>query len=218
MAKTPEPEEALDAAKRAVVTVGAGRGFIIEAALGRFPVRLIVTAAHCLPRLPPALATAHAEERTYPGLLAPLGKRRAKVWAECVFADPVADIAVLATPDGQVHYDEAAAYDELAEGAPALPITDAPQEGAGWLLSLDGKWGACVVKHFGGPLWISDAAEFIVGGMSGSPILNSGGAAIGVVCCSSGLSGEPLNQHTEGAPNPKLMDSLPGRLLRGLAR
>ena len=31
MAKTPESEEAFDAAKRAVVTVGDGRGFIIEA-------------------------------------------------------------------------------------------------------------------------------------------------------------------------------------------
>lgn len=129
MAKTPEPEEVFDAATRAVVTVGAGRGFIIETTLGRFPVRLIVTAAHCLPRLPPALATAHAEERTYPELLGPLGKRRPKVWAECEFVDPVADIAVLASPDGQVHYDEEVAYDELTEGAPILRIVDAPGQG-----------------------------------------------------------------------------------------
>ena len=135
-----------------------------------------------------------------------------------MFADPVADIAVLATPDGQVLYDEAEAYDELTEGAPALGIVDAPEQGSGWLLTLDGRWASCAVQHFGGPLWISDAAESIVGGMSGSPILNSDGVTIGVMCCSSGRSGERLDQHTESGPNPKLTDSLPGRLLRGLGR
>ena len=95
------------AAKRAVVAVDGRRGFIIEATLDHIQGRLIVTAAHCLPRLPPALATASAEERTYPKLLGPLGKRRPQVSAECVFADPVADIAVLAAPDDQQRWEEA---------------------------------------------------------------------------------------------------------------
>ncbi len=205
-----------DVAKSAVVTVGEGRGFIIEAALlHRFPVRLIVTAAHCLPHLPPALATASSEERTYAKLLGRLDEREPKVWAECVFADPVSDIAVLGTPDGQEVYDKAMAYDELTNNVPALRITYAPQEGPGWSLTLNGQWVACVVRHFGGPIDISDAAEPIVGGMSGSPILNSAGAAIGIVCCSAGSGDEP---HTKGFPNPNLMDSLPGYLLRGIVR
>jgi len=67
-------------AKRAVISVGKGRGFIIETTLhNRFPVRLIVTAAHCLPHLPPALAIAGSEERTYAGLLSRLDEREPKV-------------------------------------------------------------------------------------------------------------------------------------------
>ena len=51
-----------DIAKRAVVAVDGGRGFIIEALLpNRGPTRLIVTAAHCLPHLPPP-ATADTED------------------------------------------------------------------------------------------------------------------------------------------------------------
>jgi hypothetical protein len=41
-----------DEAKRAVVTAGAGRGFVVQAE-GE---RLVVTAAHCLPHLRPAAA------------------------------------------------------------------------------------------------------------------------------------------------------------------
>ncbi len=203
-----------DIAKRAVVAVGDGRGFVIETTLQkRFLNRLIVTAAHCLPRLPPALATSDIKEQTYKELLGGLADREPKVWAECVFADPVADIAVLATPDSQELYDEASAYDELTNEASALRIVDAPEQGPGWLLTLDGRWVACVVQHFGGPIMISDAAEPIMGGMSGSPILDSDGAAMGVVCCSSGSSDKP---HTEGFPNPKLTDRLPAYILRGI--
>ena len=216
MAKTPEPEEVFDVAKRAVVAVGGGRGFIIEATLyNRLLVRLIVTAAHCLPHLPPASVISRSEDRTYAGVLGRLTDRKPKVWAECVFADPVADIAVLATVDGQELYDEAKAYDELTDDAPVLRIVDAPEQGPGWLLTLDGRWVTCVVRHFGGPLEISGAAEPIMGGMSGSPILGADGAAMGVVCSSSGVSGAPL---TQGFPNPRLMDNLPGFLLRGIAR
>ena len=203
-----------DGAKRAVVTVGKGRGFSIEATLhGRLLARLIITAAHCLPHLPPALATAYSEERTYAGLLGLLNDREPKVWTECIFVDPVADIAVLAEPDNQALCDEADAYNKLTEEVPPLRIADASKQGVGWLLTLDGLWISCVVRHNGGPIKISDAAEPIMGGMSGSPVLNSDGSAVGVVCCSSS-SGDKL--HTEGYPNPKLMDSLPGYLLRGI--
>ena len=204
-----------DAAKRAVVTVGEGRGFIVEATLYDLPRRLILTAAHCLPGLPPTHPASYQKERTFAKLLGRLGDKEPKVWAECLFADPVADIAVLTTPDGQEFYDEAEAYDELTEGAAALRIVDAPQEGPGWLLTLDGRWVVCTVHHSGGPLWIFDAAEPIIGGMSGSPILDADGAAIGVVSCAGGISGEP---QTESGPNPRLMGNLPGFLLRGIAR
>ncbi len=204
-----------DAAKGAVVAVRDARGFIIERTRQNlYPERVIITAAHCLPHLPPADAASDTKCRTYQELVGRLDKRPPEVWAECVFADPVADIAVLAKPDDQALWEEANAYDELIEEAEALPIAEAPEEGRGWLLTLDGKWVACDVQNVG-RLWISNAAEPIIGGMSGSPILNSEGAAIGVVCCSSG--GEQLDQHTEGGPNPSLMDALPGWLLGGIA-
>ncbi len=203
-----------DIAKSAVVAVRDACGFIIEALLpnsvsGHF----IITAAHCLPHLPPADAASDTKCRTYQELVGRLDKRPPKVWAECVFADPVADIAVLERPDDQALKEKAKAYDELIKLAEALPIADAPEEGPGWLLTLDRKWMACEVQNVG-RLWIFKAAKPIVGGMSGSPILNSDGAAIGVVCCSSG--GEQIDQHTDGGPNPSLTDALPGNLLRGI--
>ena len=52
-----------------VITAGSGRGFVVEYA-GE---RLVITAAHCLPFLPPAQSFFGPKERTYGPLLAPLG-------------------------------------------------------------------------------------------------------------------------------------------------
>ena len=84
---------------QAVVTVGGGRGFIVE---GSYEQRYIITAAHCLPDLPEAFP---GEQATYRDLAGPL--------VECVFVDPVADLAVLAAPDGQVFFEEAEMYEAL---------------------------------------------------------------------------------------------------------
>lgn len=46
-------------------------------------------------------------------------------------------------------------------------------------------------------LWIADAAEPIRGGMSGSPILATDGAAIDIVCVSGG---EAPETHTQMSP------------------
>ena len=55
------------------------------------------------------------------------------------------------------------------------------------------------VHNFGGPLWIIGAKT--VGGMSGSPIIDKDGRAIGVVC--TGSESENIKDH-DG-----LMRSLP---------
>lgn len=117
--------------------------------------------------------------------------------------DPIGDIAVLGAPDGQ-HFKECEAYEALMETSRPLPIVDAPKTDRAWLLSLDGHWFRCVVTHNGGPLWIRDAAEGIVGGMSGSPIVADDGTAIGVICTGAG---------TVGGPNPRLVYHLPTRFL-----
>jgi hypothetical protein len=63
---------ALEKAKQAVITVGDGRGFVVEGDLER---RYVITAAHCLPELPPAHGASKLEERTYQKLLGPLGEQ-----------------------------------------------------------------------------------------------------------------------------------------------
>ena len=77
-----------------VLTAGSGRGFVVEGA-GE---RLVITSAHCLPLLPPAQSFFGPKERTYGPLLARL-EDEPRAWAVCRFVDPIADIAVLGSPD-----------------------------------------------------------------------------------------------------------------------
>jgi hypothetical protein len=197
-------------ATSAVITVGGGRGFVVR---GRWD-RLIITAAHCLPHFPPCHGASYLEELTYQALLAPLGGEPA-VWTECLFVDPIADIAILGPPDNQDLSDYYDAYVNLVDSAELLEISKPKQKCRALLLSLENSWFECTVQHQkSGPLWISKAAQGIVGGMSGSPILAEDGTAIGVVCTAGG-TGEV---HTEGGPNPRLMGNLPGWYLEFLAR
>jgi hypothetical protein len=188
--------------KPGVITVGDGRGFVVEGAHER----LVVTAAHCLPFLPPAMSSLGIEARTYGPLLAPRGEAP-RIRAVCRFADPIADIAVLG-PANPSYGDD---YDALMATAAALPFGDPIRHPVNFwaparLLSLDGRWFCCTIRHFGGPLWITHAAERVHGGMSGSPIVAEAGTAIGVVCA--------VTSPREGGPNARLSDNLPGWLLR----
>jgi len=105
----------------AIVTVGGGRGFVTEGARDRY----VITAAHCLSNLPPPHGMSYLHERTYSKLLGPIGGE-CTVWAECLFADPVADIAVLGAPDNQELSEQADAYEGLAEAVTPLRIADPP--------------------------------------------------------------------------------------------
>jgi hypothetical protein len=148
---------------KSLLAVGDGRGFVVEDSThGR---RYVITAAHCLPRLPTGFSIGDTHERTYVNLLGPLGGERA-VSAECLFVDPVADIAVLGSPDGQMRYEEARAYEALTEDLDALQVATkldafiekkAPPTIRGWLISLDGtghcsRVGSCTCRSvLGGP-------------------------------------------------------------------
>jgi len=179
-------EDRLGRAVGAIIRVGGGRGFVIRNPLS-YP-HLVVTAAHCLPHLPPPHLGSYTEERTYAGLLGPLGDAPSTAWAECLFVDPVADLAVLMCPDNQEPDLGSDAYEALVESMTPVPVR-AAKEGAAWVPGLDGRWFRCDVKGVGSPLWI-ESVEPIVGGMSGSPIIQAG-AAIGVVCMStSGGTGQ----------------------------
>src|SRR4051812_42132562 len=84
------------AAMRSVITVGAGRGFVVKGKRDR----LIITAAHCLPHFPPCASFSDTSERTYQDLVGELDGETA-VWAECLFVDPISDLAILGPPDNQ---------------------------------------------------------------------------------------------------------------------
>jgi hypothetical protein len=108
----------------------------------------VITAAHCLPH---SASRSYLEERTYRDFLAPLGEKPS-VWAECLFADPFADLAVLCGPDNQSLWDEADAYERLVDSVEipltisALPIPSRMQphpEYPALLLSLDRRWSGC---------------------------------------------------------------------------
>ena len=195
---------ALQTVQHAILTVGAGRGFIVQPRLGLWPEsRLVITAAHCLPHLP---ATFRVDQRTYPRLLGALGQSRPSIWAECLFVDPVTDVAVLGAPDDTNPRDEWLAYRDLIDARPALPISKLIGSRLAWLFGRNGEWERCAASS--SPLenhvLIQHAAtEGTEPGTSGSPIILANGHAVGIIS---------TGQHL----NPRLSDCLPGWLLAKL--
>ena len=201
-----------------VFRVGDGRGFLVAT----HDTAYIVTAAHCLPRLPPAHLGRFAEEATYGSFVGELGKEPS-VAAACVFVNPMADIAVLGPPDDQAFYDEAGQYVALLENVPPfsvappppparfrLPFYDnAPFNFTGrddvafpvHVLSLEGVWLEATA-YYRSELIRIEPAKVCVPGMSGLPVISPTGAALGVISTNNVASA--------------LTDGLPGRLLRTL--
>jgi hypothetical protein len=206
-------EEALETAKRAVVRVGHGRGFIVGAGDDRY----VITAAHCLPRSRyprPHLANG-LSELTFPKIIGPLGSKERTFWGELCAISLTDDLAVFCEPDGQALWDQCAEYEAFTETA--IMIGKPPDALASYLwksdpgmaafvLSLDGEWRACTVHNGGRFLSIINGG--VKGGMSGSPIINADGVAIGVISTSDASGAESIN--------PCLMDCLPPWLLRKL--
>jgi hypothetical protein len=185
----------------AVLRVGdGGRGFRV----GDY----VITVAHCLPHLPPAHMASYLEERTYQRLLGKLTDKEPSVSAEVLFVDPVSDLAILGSPDNQELSDEADAYQELLSQIPSFTIGDIEasdvttkeiERNSAKILSLGRReWITCKVCHIGGHLLVDEPAT--ERGMSGSPIIDDNGRAIGVVASGSG---------SHWSANPRLMRSLP---------
>jgi hypothetical protein len=223
------------AATDCVVKVGGGRGFVVvnrvripEMEIPGHPHikmrafhtnRLIVTAAHCLPKLP--RADQKADAAVYK-LLGTLDGKKKNILAECLFADPVADVAVLGSPDGQMYFEEAEPYDELIpDDGPFLKIAE-PKNGPGWVLSLKNKWCRTTITvfqnlgNFGPSLAIGPDGP-LDAGMSGSPILNDDGEAVSLIASGAFTSkpGGKLKKEQAGG-QPILARRLPEWLLHGL--
>jgi hypothetical protein len=174
----------------AIVTVGDARGFLV-AGDNKHP--MVFTAAHCLPRLPPPHPASEESERTYHKLLGRLVDDAPTVSAECIFVDPVADLAVLYRPDDETYVKEADAYDALVSGARSCfriaPIRDRCHV---WLLTLDGRWERCHAELEGREsVTVIGETDGMTAGASGSPIINADGDAVGLVSARTDDHGHP---------------------------
>jgi hypothetical protein len=198
----------LQSLRAAIVRVGGGRGFVVVDP-GETWRRYVVTAAHCLPRYPRPNVN---WDSTFKDLLGPLSRRRPTVWAECLFVDPVADLAVLQMPDSQELTAEADVYDTLIDAAAPLPIAG-PEQLPDMVYMLGRDPAKLIAGKLRDPefvrlsLWVTATNGYVQGGMSGSPIVAPDGAAIGVVSISGGVG--DLETHVEAGPSPWLAARLP---------
>jgi hypothetical protein len=223
----PTVDHRVAAAAESIIRVGDRRGFVVEirVSLGSSHLRhravLVITAAHCLTEtmrgepLPPRHSSSYTEERTYPILLDPLDGSPT-VWSECLFVDPVADVAVLCEPDSQALSDQHDAYEQLMQGRPTLLIAKPPpphQPCPAWVLSHAWSWAPCTARTYG---WLRRLSidRPTEAGMSGSAILTADGRAIGLINTGTIISGTPIaEQHGQAS-----VANLPGWLFAELAR
>jgi hypothetical protein len=137
------------------------------------------------------------------------------IWAECVFVDPIRDVAVLQAPDGQAGlYNECLAYERFVEDRPTLRLAAIMRQARAWLLTLDERWEECTVQVGGGGRMVTLVNVNFVGGMSGSPIVIGVGRVVGIASVGSESAGrvQPREQHGQ----PSLVATLPGWLLAEL--
>jgi hypothetical protein len=154
------------------------------------------------------------QEATYANLLGPLGEEPS-VWAECLFFDPVSDLAILGEPDNQELGEENEAFARLVDGRKPFTIA-APETGEGYMLAQDGvSWQPTpLIVHQN--IWgTSLSTGATLGGQSGSPIVDSTGRAVAVV--SVGTERPALSTGSSSVmngPQPILRLQLPPWVLR----
>ena len=201
----------------AIVQIGncEGRGFVIGATPGQ---RYVVTAAHCLQRSGSRRPNLAFDPRdwTFSNVIGRLGTKRGTIWAELCMVNLTDDIAVFGEPHSEELAYEAHRYQQFTTIAiPAAPPPAAVEphrrgdaaESKAWVLSLEGGWLPCSVYNNGRTLTLSGVE--IKAGMSGSPLIDEDGSAIGFI---------PALQRNGDHNNtcPSLMDCLPGWLWKQL--
>lgn len=198
-------------AMRGIVRVGEGSGFLVQGRCTGF----IVTAAHCLPRLPDPLMA--GDDEVYVKVKSRVNDAADWVLTTDVFIDPCSDVAVLSEVDNQrpdlgAEWEK---YCDLVEQAKPLPISlDIPDHGyecRAYLPQVDGTWSTGTA-YFAGleyrqvAITLDGDSARIQGGTSGSPLLNANGEVIGVVKIGS-------TTHPDGQASCPA-EALPGWILR----
>jgi hypothetical protein len=120
---------------------------------------------------------------------------------------------VLGCPDEQELDEQADQFHALTDDAASLPIGNA-RSGHGWLLALDDRWIQTTLRLLSG----IGGTSLLIGptqpGMSGSPIVNDAGRAIGLVAVGTEtLRNGERHVEEESGPQPMLTHDLPGWLL-----
>ena len=131
-------------------------------------------------RVPP-LRMSGTEEAIFENWVGPLDGERS-IWVECSFADPIADVALLREPDHQLIAEQCLQFRKFASKIEPLQFgLDKPS--SVWVLELSGEWReASGISVDGNSIWGDPRGDFTFeGGMSGSPILDGAGKAVGFV-------------------------------------
>jgi S1-C subfamily serine protease len=160
---------------------GAGQCVLIQ---GNY----IVTAAHCVDH---SEAGGMALGDYYlTTIVTPLGKFRVATAA----VEPVSDIAVLKSTDGQELRRDADAFEQLCEKVKPLRVHQTvPKLGEGfsvWILTHEQTWIHASAEYFGGGKIFLTSNSLIKGGTSGGPVVNDHGELVGVVSNSSEIEEE----------------------------
>jgi hypothetical protein len=196
-----EEREAMKA-EDVLVKVGEGRGVVVRANGLAHP--LIITCAHCIPERPSAHLARYLHEYTF-RLLGPLFGR-VTVFAEVLFYDPIADVAVLSQPDAQVLFEQADAFDELlAHCKPIAVAANSPPNGAGFVFDLKGKLQPVTYEVHPSGITVRVEGYPFLGGMSGSPILDDQHRVV-ALCSVGDLGG------SDNFPSPRLAVAIPSRV------
>ena len=107
------------------------------------------------------------------------------MWADCLFFDPVSDLAILGEPDNQELGEESEAYARLVDGRKPFTVA-APETGEGHMLALDGVTWQPTPLEVHATVWGSSLSTgATLAGQSGSPIVDAKGRAVALVSIGS---------------------------------
>jgi len=173
---------------------------------------VIVTAAHCLSRIPTAPG---GDDWTVEAAIASKSDPTKKSLAFVRFVDPCSDVAILSNcgSDGELdHSRDIEAFEALLASLTKLGIAGTPcgRSCRCYIPTIDGVWKSATVQSFPGsiaPRWTIELKGGVPGGTSGSPVVDEWGRAIGVVSASGGANAD---EYVELA---MLATVLPGWLL-----